>query len=466
MKNEYIKRQHKKGILFLTVLQIFFLWGCGMEAEENNVLPEEDSVKEISFGKSYSSIREFPYGEMDYLDDESYALIKAMYDDIDFYGKFETGDLALYDTYIEEYRKLVDGEVPFIIPETGEEVYLKDYKNLFYEYGFLEPEFDVHSYIYFFFDADGDGMPELDIINAIHAIFKYDMASGEIALWAEIDGYLQGSRKSAMEWEDTCYTICEYDMMGKAEMEVYFREEEYWSNGNTTYLIAAPRYADESRQSELPEKVKEQSYFCEEDGWNLFCVTKEQYEELTTDYFMAREVAEDEQFAIAYSYDKLFGTGELCYRCENVEAVGLSDAPLLADGAREVIEYLFHEIYPDQTYMRCIKLYESADELYYRYRFVNKYDGDDGHVSDPTIMYYVDASSDGSYQRYAIYSELWDGTEHRSHYKNSYGNFFIVNTETMEIIPRDIYDRQAEDDASYCTQNEKYMEIMEEYICD
>lgn len=125
--------------------------------QEEQVTSKEAEVQ----GRSYESFRDFPYENMDFVDVETFEFLKGIYKSIDFYGEFEMGDFSLYDQYIEEYRKLVDNEVTFTVPETEEEFYLK-------EYGPLKiggSEIDPHEYVYYLFDMNGDGTPELCIWN-------------------------------------------------------------------------------------------------------------------------------------------------------------------------------------------------------------------------------------------------------------------------------------------------------------
>lgn len=80
--------------------------------------------------RSYDSHREFPYGSMEYVDEKNYAFLKKTYDEIDFTGEYQMGNQELYEEYRKEYKKLVDNEITFTEPETGETYYLKEYGGL------------------------------------------------------------------------------------------------------------------------------------------------------------------------------------------------------------------------------------------------------------------------------------------------------------------------------------------------
>lgn len=80
--------------------------------------------------RSYDSHREFPYGSMEYVDEKNYAFLKKTYDEIDFTGEYQMGNQELCEKYRKEYKKLVDNEITFTDPETGETYYLKEYGGL------------------------------------------------------------------------------------------------------------------------------------------------------------------------------------------------------------------------------------------------------------------------------------------------------------------------------------------------
>lgn len=139
----------------------------------------------------------------------------------------------------------------------------------------------------------------------------------------------------------------------------------------------------------------------------------------------------------------------------------------IPDGSREVIKYLFDYIYTDQSDINDMELYETEDELYYKYWFKSPYTGEIDE--DPTYLCYVWATSDGLYQEYVIYVELFDtyydenGNAHKEHFRNSIGNFLLINTSTREVIPQWMYNEDAEDDASYWGENDRYWEVIDMY---
>ena len=65
--------------------------------------------------------------DMPYADKKTFETVRSAYEEVDFFGEFEKGNLEVYDEYKELFGKLVRNEKPFWDKETGEEIYLKDY---------------------------------------------------------------------------------------------------------------------------------------------------------------------------------------------------------------------------------------------------------------------------------------------------------------------------------------------------
>lgn len=129
------------------------------------------------------------------------------------------------------------------------------------------------------------------------------------------------------------------------------------------------------------------------------------------------------------------------------------------DVEKETLEYLFDSLYPDME--NIVELELCDDEgLYYKYRFVLP----TGEMSETMILAYNGTSQTEGYLKYELYGEVWEtvyseeGT-YKEHVRNSYTNYWYVNPESKDIIPRWIYNEDAMDDASYCIENEEYLDI-------
>lgn len=109
---------------------------------------------------------------------------------------------SLYLECIEEFRKLVQNEIEFEKPQTGERFYLKDY-------GFMKESedelFGPKQYKYALYDMNKDGTPELCMWDWHTYVFKYDTESKEIILCEEIKSYRE-SERFAQKMEEISYS--------------------------------------------------------------------------------------------------------------------------------------------------------------------------------------------------------------------------------------------------------------------
>lgn len=223
---------------------------------------------------------------------------------MDFTGEFQTGNLDLYEDYKKEYKKLVDNEIAFTNPQTGEACYLKDF-SIFRTFG--DEEYDPGEYSYLLFDMDGDGAPELCIWDSQSYIFKYDSKSETMILWMEIPFYnelIHGTKALSWSWDGVRFGFTRIDEKGEELFDVYFLIEGGWSNGIVTYMMSMPYY--DGKQVEMPEGMEKQGYFSEENGLYLFQVTEEQFEELTLDYFTEMKESHRKRQKLTLSYEEMF----------------------------------------------------------------------------------------------------------------------------------------------------------------
>lgn len=135
--------------------------------------------------------------------------------------------------------------------------------------------------------------------------------------------------------------------------------------------------------------------------------------------------------------------------------------------AKEYLEYLFDYMYPDQSYMVDLELHETEDRLYYKWKTRSQ----TGEISNPCVLEYSYSTEDGMYHNYAVYGEVWetyhddDGNEHKIHVRDSYGDFILVNTESLDVITRWIPNEDKDSEPDY-VENEKYYEILHSYAED
>ena len=135
----------------------------------------------------------------------------------------------------------------------------------------------------------------------------------------------------------------------------------------------------------------------------------------------------------------------------------------IPEDAKEYLEYLFDYLHPDRERIADIELYETESRLCYKWKVEFK----SGEISAPYVLAYYSSTQDGLYHLYAIYNEIWDthydenGETYEEHTRDSYLNFWIVNSETKELIPRSIFNKESEEE--YIIWNERYLDMLRLY---
>lgn len=293
----------------------------GMTTDEVSQEQKEssDTIRETT-ERSYDSFRDFPHGNMEYIDETAYVFLKDIYAGIEYKSEAAQGDLAVYDEYICKYEELLNNQITFAIPQTGEEYYVEDYVDM--HSFFLNAEadhevFNPHGFIYYLFDMDMDGTPELCMYNFKTYIFKYDKEGDSVILWKLIESpneTIHGSLSLRWNWDGLRYSYCELNPEAELTMGVYFLFYEYGEDA-ASWLVTVPTYYDEEKEIDIPQEMIEQAYFCEESGLYMFNVSEQQYDELTKAYFEAERLSEENLKQVSYTYDGLFNNGSLCEIC-------------------------------------------------------------------------------------------------------------------------------------------------------
>lgn len=243
-----------------------------------------------------------------YIDNQTFSMIKDAYDDINFFGYFNQGNITYYDDYKRLFKRLIDGEETLTIKR---DIETKRYIN---EFGFLSDDYGISKYEldYIYFDMDGDEAPELCIKDNANFtyIIDYDEEKKEFVLWKDYNIEILGTKKLAV-YSYPIYRLLELDEHGNEERMVRFEEYGY-TNSNTKksevcYLVALP-YKSEEELKDLPASLKEKAFFYPDQGYYYFRVTKEQYDELTKDFYDSTKLASEQIKDVTYTYDELFGS--------------------------------------------------------------------------------------------------------------------------------------------------------------
>ena len=272
---------------------------------------EKENLKQVTY-----TYEELFHDEIEFVSEEKFEEINNAYKEIDFFGEFEQGDKEKKEYYQEKFHQLLKEEVKFTLSEETQ-IYLSEYEGLSaYPKNAKEPAFEPEAYLYSFYDVNGDGIPELCINpregKLYYYIFQYIEETDEIILRDKIyKKYYQrmGTKKTAFSipgmMSEIYYGFYEQDERGEKEREVTFYSIYETKTGELVevYMVEMPYYFEK----EIEEDRVEMPYGTSNRRSKYYRVTKEQYEELTNDYFQALEEAKENLKQVTYTYEELFG---------------------------------------------------------------------------------------------------------------------------------------------------------------
>lgn len=263
----------------------------------------------IEYNHNNFIVNENSENDENYIDYEAFDYIRKCYNNIDFFSDFNTCDSSVNEYYKKQYLRLLDCEVKFKVKETDEEYYVNQYSEMN-----CGDEYDKKDYVYYYFDADNDSLPELCITDETRFIYimKYNSDSDEFVLWHEVPTTwirLLGSRKLWL-YSGTSpikYAFYQLDQNGDTECTVMFYiEERYKQESNeteTVYMLTLPEFSN-GREGSIPENVKKQS--AQKDSHSYYRVTEEQWNELTENFFEEKEASKEKIIEVRFTYDELF----------------------------------------------------------------------------------------------------------------------------------------------------------------
>ena len=369
--------------------------------------------------EEYGQLRREGEWGVPYVDDETFAILKAAYAELDFNGEFETGEPEVYEEYRRKFWNLMQGEGLILNRETGEECSISEF--LEESFSGEEEEYDPgnHYYTYYFFDMDGDGCPELGIREWYRPIYflRYDEEEDQFCLWYQMSEYRPTGTGKGVSTDGESW--CRYIFLDKnadIECETYFFCD-YWGVG--VYLMML----DKTHDMELTQEMENQGiYVCAEDQC-FFRVTREQYFELADLCFEAYEKYIQEKYDVQYSYEELFGD-LMQESSQGNAAIGHRERMT----EKEAAEVLWHDVH--QATGRDVSPIK-ADPPSYDFIFLDDEDMECSLVKEGL-------SADGLYYcfgRYEYYYGYDYGTGERFFSHRHYVNSYAVNRETGEIYP-------------------------------
>ncbi|MCL2147594.1 MAG: hypothetical protein FWH52_07285 [Synergistaceae bacterium] len=287
-----------------------------------------DKVGEKGWNEDYKEPTQIE--DIKNVDDDTFKIIKEAYSKIDFFGEFEKGHDELYGFYARQYLRLLNCEVTFFDKYTQESYYLFEFREMDYTWDHQVPiygqglsdTYDPNNYLYYYFDVDIDGEPELCITNGSRFvyIFKYNLDFDIFTLWFEIPPShlaLLGSRKLWLSSGTSPLHMAYYqlDQNGDYEISAEFSVEGYHNTltnqDDVMYSLSLPVYISSTNDKELSDSIKDLMFTRYNERLSYFRVTKEQWEEITNDYFKARVLAEEGIAEIIYTYQELLRVSEM-----------------------------------------------------------------------------------------------------------------------------------------------------------
>ncbi len=253
-----------------------------------------------------------------YADEKTFERLKEAYAEIELEGEFQDCDSETNAVFLEAFRKLVQNETDFYDPETGQDFFLKDYEGVQLDIK-EEGVYDPGRFAYYFFDADGDGYPELGILeqypdghSAFLYLFRYDPDRAEYSLWNTLYppyDLLLGTRK-VLEYDGyhmkKDYGYYQLDAEGRVEYKAYL----YYLPirlFEQLCLVMLPAYTDPDLNENVNRRMEQCGICVRGSGEWYFRVTEEQFGELEEIFWEAMGSVEEKRMEVLYTYEELFG---------------------------------------------------------------------------------------------------------------------------------------------------------------
>ncbi len=266
--------------------------------EETQTQTEAERPPAIEGIPGYEYTYLFP-ADIVFASEESVKLMADIYDEIGFEGEFQPGDEAVYEFYRQKFALLLDGMVK-VYDRKGNESSLYD------RYIPKGPQHQIRADEIYFFDMDGDGLPEL-CVQGTSGIYvcKYDAGSDRYTEWwggTNSGCMILGTRRIT---EDHCGDT-EYLYLlnkdGYTECRIIFNIV-YKYDFEKLYLVSIPDFEERVHEGKIPDSMKQQVVYDEFQCTYYLRVTCEQYEELIKGLYEAREKAKPHQVPFSYFFD-------------------------------------------------------------------------------------------------------------------------------------------------------------------
>lgn len=278
------------------------------DANEDEITEQISDKSSIVFEDfEFYSSESITYSELENVSDKTFTTILNVMESIEFSEGIIQEDLFESISLRKRYLKVLKGE--------------DGYNNCLEKKGYSDLiEYDsknVEEYSYYYFDIDGDEVPELTVFGDMRYahIFAYEEETDAVELRDVFKlgkSFILGNSKFGA-WHGGTGLTYEFYELGKneeRESQVYFHSEEYYNNitkeNDVIYMVGFGEGSEELNAMKLIATDKVEQVY-EENATYFWKITSEQYDQITSDFFDSKQISEEKMKGVRYTYEELFG---------------------------------------------------------------------------------------------------------------------------------------------------------------
>lgn len=249
---------------------------------------------------------ELNYKNVKFIKNETFEKIKNIFASKELSGEFKYMDLSKNIYYREKYLEVLKMKKEYIDGTYEERLNEEESKN-------------KTELVYYFFDMNGDNIPELVVDNSPYTvdIFTYEINSKKVKKIVSLSSgteFLGGNK--IYQWYGGIGEYEHYlslDSNGNFVSESIFYSGSYPNENNLEedkilYTIGCGDYTKQfNKIKNISKEKNEIVYYNNIRGGYFFRITEEQSNELISPYIEIRKIAEENIKKVTYTYDELFG---------------------------------------------------------------------------------------------------------------------------------------------------------------
>lgn len=262
------------------------------ETEAQAEIKKSHAIEGIS---SYDDARNFP-GDMVFASQEAIEILAGIYEEIGFEGEYQSGDKTVYNFYKQKFALLLEGKVKMYDFKGDESLLYNRYTPM--------RGYEESGCVFYFFDMDGDGTPELCVEGTRGTyVCKYDADSNQYMEWwgtTNSGCSILGTRRISDDRAGDTERLFLLDKDGYTEEKIKFNISY---QPEIKYLVSVPDFEKRVSDGQIPNFMKRQILY--DEFWHTYYlrVTREQYRELISGLHEAIKSAEKERVPLSYFFD-------------------------------------------------------------------------------------------------------------------------------------------------------------------